>query len=104
MFHTFTPYCKMHMRALLIRHKVETAVSANAVVMTGLIKSWCCEVWNIVLVLAAVSGFVKHQLSPPPMLNRRRNCFMSPCSNGLYVLHVTWEIQYLLSAVSRLPF
>jgi hypothetical protein len=35
--------------ALLIRHKVETAVSANAVVMAGLIKSWCSEVWNVVL-------------------------------------------------------
>ena len=34
----------MHIYALLIRHKAETAVSANAVVMAGLIKSWCSEV------------------------------------------------------------
>jgi len=58
MFHTFTRCCQMHIYALLIRHKAETAVSANAVVMAGLIKSWCSEVWNIVLVLAAMSGFV----------------------------------------------
>jgi hypothetical protein len=50
----------MHVHALFIRHKAETAVSANYVVMAGLIKSWCSEVWNIVLVLAAVSGFVIH--------------------------------------------
>ena len=56
MFHTFAPCCQIHIHALLIRHKVETVVSANAVVMAGLIKSWCSVVWNIALVLAAVSG------------------------------------------------
>jgi hypothetical protein len=60
MFHTFAPCCQIHIHALLIRHKVETVVSANAVVMAGLIKSWCSVVWNIALVLAAVSGFVTH--------------------------------------------
>jgi len=81
MFHTFTPCCQMHIHALLIRREAETAVSVNAVVMPSLMKSWCSEVWNIVLVLAAMSGFVihfnycLHQCST----ERETNFIVSPC-------------------------
>lgn len=80
MFHTFTPCCQIHIHALLIRHNIETAVSANAVVMAGLIKSWCSEVWNIVLVLAVMSGFVI-----------RFNCLLYQCSTERELFYVAMQ-------------
>jgi len=103
MFHTFAPCCQIHIHALLIRHKVETVVSANAVVMAGLIKSWCSVVWNIALVLAAVSGFVIHFNYLLHQCSTERETVL--CRHAVMAdVCYTYEIQFLLPALSRLLF
>jgi hypothetical protein len=88
-----------------LRHKVETAVSANSVVMAGLIKSWCSEVWNIVLVLAAVSGLVirfTYLLHHRSTERETALCRHTVMADTCYTLLRTYGTFF--SAVSRLPF